>query len=519
MKKIFYLLMAALMVLAVSCKKDDVENEGPVYTNDLFASACDYLPCLVFGDPEDNSAPWLQFWNGFLSESESNRYGSLDTPSQYTWIASIYNNPLKSLDQIIQMNEDPDQKDLPNVRAFGSSDNQIAAAKTLEAVYYMFLTDMIGPIVLTNAFLGEPDDHTPVYDTQGSVFSYLNDILTDAFRQFDENGKLYYSDLIYGGDIRKWKKLNASVRMLLAIKLSEVDASNGKVRFAKAYNDGGMTEPGDGLDYPYGFSRRNYFFYRCANGCPGAAKDIVPNMILVEKMKALYDSRMFVYFDIEGYKGARDESIFPRGQYSSFYGTPFGLSSGSDAAAFNGCVSSIGNKMLSINASLPIIPAARIILTEAEAAYRGWISADAKMLYENGIKASFDWWGAAGATNYINSYRIAYAGGNEGFKQIVLQRWIASYLSDGAEAWSDWRRTNVLEIPVGPAAIDKGIDQYPYRLGFHSDSSNPYTKVSFSEAVNDLRGPDNTSGRVWWDVTDNTKTALAPEQCTPSVSL
>lgn len=115
---------------------------------------------------------------------------------------------------------------------------------------------------------------------------------------------------------------------------------------------------------------------------------------------------------------------------------------------------------------------------------------------------------------------IRIPGGNEGFKQIVLQRWIASYLSDGAEAWSDWRRTNVLEMPVGPAAIDNGTDQYPYRLGFCSDSSNPYTKVSFSEAVNNLRGNGDTpSGRVWWDVTENTKTSLTPEQCAPPVLL
>ena len=518
MKKISFLLLVTLTLL--SCKKDNVVEEVPAYTNDLFASACDYLPCLVFGSPDDSSAPWLQFWNGYLSESESNRYGRLDSPSQYTWIGSIYNNPLKNLDRIIRMNEDPDQKDLPNVLAFGSNDNQIAAAKTLEAVYYMFLTDILGPIVLTNAFLGEPDDHTPAYDTQSSVFSKLNDILTGAYGQFDGSGKLYYSDLIYGGDISKWKRLNASIRMLLAIKLSDVDPANGKVRFARAYHDGGMTAADDGLDYAYGFSRRNYLYSRCANGSPGAAKDIVPNMILVEKMKALEDYRMFSYFDIEGYMGVRYESVFPRESFSSFYGTPFGLASDSDVASFSGYVSSISNKMLTINASLPIIPAARIILTEAEAAYRGWISADAKQLYENGIRASFDWWDAFGVANYINSPRIAYAGGNDGFKQIVLQRWIASYLSDGAEAWSDWRRTDVPEMPVGPAAIDRGIDQYPYRLGFCSNSSSPYTKVSFSDAVNDLRGyGDTPSGRVWWDVMENTKTTLTPEQCTPPVIL
>ena len=100
-------------------------------------------------------------------------------------------------------------------------------------------------------------------------------------------------------------------------------------------------------------------------------------------------------------------------------------------------------------------------------------------------------------------------------EQIATQRWIASYLSDGVEAWSDWRRLNIPEMPVGPAAIAKGIDQYPYRLGFYSDKSVTYTSASFAEAVSDLRGDDNITGRVWWDVADNPKLKLTEAQCTP----
>ena len=84
--------------------------------------------------------------------------------------------------------------------------------------------------------------------------------------------------------------------------------------------------------------------------------------------------------------------------------------------------------MLAMDATIPVIPTARVLLTEAEAAYRGWISADAKTLYEAGIKASFDQWGATGADAYVKSPAIAY-NASKGLEQIALQRWIAGYLA------------------------------------------------------------------------------------------
>ena len=223
---------------------------------------------------------------------------------------------------------------------------------------------------------------------------------------------------------------------------------------------------------------------------------------------------MSAYFDIEGYKGTRDESVFPRNNYSSYCGAPFGLASPANVSAFETVVCSINKKMLGMFATIPVIPASRVLLVEAEAAIRGWISADAKTLYEAGIRSSFEWWEINGASSYLSSPSIAFSP-PKGMEQIATQRWIASYLSDGVEAWSDWRRLNIPEMPVGPAAIAKGIDQYPYRLGFYSDKSVTYTSASFAEAVNDLRGDDNITGRVWWDVADNPKLKLTEAQCTP----
>ena len=506
-------IFVAMATVVPSCTKEEIDT-SKAYPNELFPAAYNYIPWTVFGDVSGKNLPWPQFWNGYLSETKNSEYGRLANPTKCKVAASIYKYPLNYLDRIIQLNEDPETKDLPDVLAVGSNKNQIAVAKTLAAYFYMFLTDMTGPVVLSNTFQGKSEEGSPVYEPQGMVFKKLNDILNDAYLLFDTSSSLNYPDLIYSGDITKWKKFNASLRMLLAIKLCDVDPAIGKTRFAKAYNDGGMTSVNDDFAFCFGYPVVNPLNTWCAS--KKSKKNIVPNMVLVEKMKELEDPRMFCYFDIEGYKGERSSDAFPRDEYSSFYGLPFGLASASDIAGFDNCVSSINSKLLAPNATIPVITAAQVLLTEAEAAYRGWISADAKALYETGINSSFRWWDAENVKSYVSSYRISYRGGDEGLKQIVLQRWIASYLSDGIEAWSDWRRMNVMDIPVGPAAIENGIDQYPYRLGFYIDSSSPYTSVPFDEALNDLRGgEDNNTSRMWWDVVDNNKVALTPEQCTP----
>mgnify|MGYP001274170846 CR=1 FL=1 len=105
-------------------------------------------------------------------------------------------------------------------------------------------------IPYTEAVKGDDGIFTPKYDTQQFIYEDLDRDLSEAYSQFDESGTLNKEfDILYSGNIARWKKFNASVRMMLAIKLSDVDPAAGKARFAKAYADGGMTSNDDRLEY------------------------------------------------------------------------------------------------------------------------------------------------------------------------------------------------------------------------------------------------------------------------------
>ncbi len=532
MKKIFAIFVSVLVAGALflnGCQAlhdfGDI-NKSPnspstAFTSYLFTNACRYIPQFVLGNATNGYDPWQQEWAGYLSESKNNQYGPLSTTSSFG-STSFYLYALKNLQMVVDMNEDPEQKDLTNVSAFGTNANQIAAAKTLMAFYYMTISDINGPVIISEALKGSSEDiWTPKYDTQEEAYTILNNSLAEAYRQFDENGTLdAAADVLFGGNIAKWKKFNASLRMLMAIKLSDVDPNTGKTRFAAAYNDGGMTDVADGFYYSYDDLNWNMLYYWCNPSYSGAGFNAVPNYFIVEQMKEFKDNRMFKYFDIEGYRGSRDESIFPRDQYTSFYGVPFGLENNTQVTKWIDCCCSVTSSMLAMDATIPVIPTARVLLTEAEAAYRGWISADAKSLYEAGIKASFEQWGATGADAYVKSPAIAY-NASKGLEQIALQRWIAGYLADGVEAWSDWRRLDIPHMPVGPGANNVGNTHYPYRLAFSSSYDPVYNEENYAAAIATLKpsGQDNIHNRVWWDVADNWEGVLTKEQCTPSVEI
>lgn len=525
MKK-FSIIVASVVagLFALSCNKihdfGDI-NKSPnspstEFTTYFFTEACKYVPTFVLRDATNGYDPWQQEWAGYLSESKNNQYGPLSTTSYYS-SNTLYLRPIKNLQYIIDLNSNEETASQTNVVAFGSNANQIAVATTLQSFYFMTISDIQGPVVLTEALKGASEDNwTPKFDTQEEVYTILNERLTAAYKMFDETSSLNSAaDILYGGDVAKWKKFNATVRMLMAIKLSDVAPEVGKARFAAAYADGGLEATADSFNYTYDDLNWNYLYYWCSPDYAAAGQNAVPNYFIVETMKGLKDNRMFEYFDVECYKGKRKESIFPRDKFSSFYGIPFGLESNDAVSAWSDCVSSVNKKMLAMNATIPVIPTSRALLIEAEAAFRGWIDADPKALYEAGIKSSFEWWGAKDADKYIASDEVAYDAAH-GLEQIALQRWIACYLSDGIEVWSDWRRLDIPHMPVGPGASKTGTSHYPYRLPFYNENeTNP---ENYAEALKDLSsGKDDKSARVWWDVADNWEGVIPDEECVPQI--
>jgi len=75
------------------------------------------------------------------------------------------------------------------------------------------------------------------YDTQKDIYYTIFEELKDAVSKLDESAanNVGSYDLIYGGDATKWKKFANSIRLRMAVRISDVDAAKAKTEAAACH--------------------------------------------------------------------------------------------------------------------------------------------------------------------------------------------------------------------------------------------------------------------------------------------
>ena len=522
MKYIKSLAVAAMALTATmsSCDMGDFGdiNANPnkpseAYTNMLYTYSAQWVRGFTMNS--SGYDPWTMLRTGYLSESKNNQYGGLTNTVSFS-TASYYYYYIKNLNTIIERNTNEETKSLVSVTSFGDNANQIAVARTLRAFYFMTLTDILGPLPYSEAFKGESDDiWSPKFDSQEDIYAALDADLVEAYSQFNTSGSLSSAEILYNGDISKWKKFNATLRMMMAIKMADVDPTNGQARFAKAYADGGMTEVSDGFHYTFDAANADYsaWMYYVGNMSYGSRNEnFVPNKFIVDALKEHNDPRMFSYFTLDGYKGKVEGDP---SDINAYKGVPFGMQSNDEVVSSAVGCASVNSTYCEAGATYGLITTARAKLVEAEAAVLGWINADPKALYEAGIKASFDFQaayhtpvtklgGETAVEDYLASEKVALSSDKEtALKQIVMQRWLAGFMTDAIETWSDWRRYNVPSMPLTEHQIVEGNLNYPYRMTYDPSEKEANEENANAAIQQWLGGEDGLWKRVWWDVADN----------------
>ena len=133
----------------------------------------------------------------------------------------------------------------------------------------------------------------------------------------------------------------------------------------------------------------------------------------------------------------------------------------------------------------------------AEAAERGYnVPNTAEEYYNEGIQASFAYWGTPGVNTYLASSKVAYSTAEGTWKQkIALQSWLASY-TRGLVAYNTWRRLDypIFNIPE----LAETYDDIPVRFTFPINEQT-LNEVNYKAASAELGG-DLISTKIFWDV-------------------
>lgn len=455
----------------------DPNNPTSPDTRYLYLYAATFMPDFGY---MGNYDPWNQLYPQYLSEQKNIQYTKF-TLTEFSTL-NYYRYVLKNLANIIKFNEDEETKMEGWVTKFGDNANQIAVCRTMEGFVYMHLTDIVGMTPYSEALKGDEGNFTPKYDTQEFIYTDLDRKLNEAYAQFDESKSLDDTyEILYKGDISKWKKLNASIRMMMAIKLSKVDPVNGQARFAKAYNDGGIVDNADILQYAYlpETANENPLYY---NIVVSGREDFAPSATIINQLNAYNDPRVKAY-----------ASPNTNGEY---VGVIFGLTQNHSGQLDLDLYSKINEKYYKQDAPQILTTPSQVLLMCAEAAERGWISANSADLYKQAIVASFEQNGIDGAQAdaYCEQPDVKLEGSvDQRIAKIAMQRWLANYMQDGTEAWSDWRRLGVPDLKVGENTDEKHI---PYRR-YYAATDYIANKDNYNAAIA-LQGANNFDTKVWW---------------------
>jgi len=400
--------------------------------------------------------------------------GQYPTPSKYVTQEFSYNGwytgPIQNLNRIIEVNEDPNQA--AQAALFGDNNNQIAVAKLLRSYFLHYMTDTWGYLPWSEAFQGI-NGTTPKFDSQEEIYTFMFAEIEDALSKIN-SGAAPVGDMILGGDMDRWKTFGNTLKMVMALRISDVSPATAKTKFEQAVASNMLIgSNADNLVFTYGSDDNsdNPWEDRFES-----REDYILSETFINELTAMNDPRMMKMADPS-------------------------TTDGMYVGAENGKVNGNTPDYSFITATVikdpvyqsPIYTYAQTELSLAEAAVKGWSigGGTAAEHLEAGIRGSMIQWGVASAD--IDTY-IAANNTSATMDDIAYEKWVALYLN-GPEAWAEWRRLDAPALTPSTYATDQRI---PLRHGYTStvednNATNYATMVS-------QQGPDNLYTQLWWDV-------------------
>ncbi len=469
----FKILILAVLVSFTACETVDFGN-----TNLDPNRPSNAVPSLLLTSAQRGMS-------GYVATTTANLYvqylsnGQYDEESRYqtlNWGTDGAYGILQDLAVIVDINSNDDSK--VAAVAYGSNNNQIAAATILKVWYFQMMTERWGYLPYSEA--NDAINNTkPKYDSQEDIYTGILVELNAAIALID-SGNGPQGDILFGGDMTKWRTFANTIKLSMGLRLSKADPTKGEAVFKEAMN-GAISDNVDNIQYTY--------LSEDSNDNPWQDR--------FESRKDYLMSDVFVDVLVgTGTNTAPEDPRLPKFSElattsATYVGAPYGISN-SATANYSFMTNNIINKS---DAPLMIFTYSEVLFARAEAAAKGWTTEDASSLYEQAITASMNQWGvdAAEITTYIaaNAYTSV--------SDIAYEKWVALYLQ-GYTSWAEWRRFKAegsdTRIPLIIAAdLLSNATGIPQRHGY-SATAGSLNETNYNAAVS-AQGADELDTKLW----------------------
>ena len=220
--KFFSFITVIMLLLTISCQDLTEINTSP---NQLGASDINvkYVLTSVLSGTATNYIR-VNAYGGTITLSEAMQYMQRDYidwqgTNTFVWtpvaLSSLY-SPLKNSQYIYE-----------NAKSEPLEGNQkfyTAVGLIMRSFWYGFMTSLYGDIPYSEAMKAQSGNFTPVYDAQKDIFKgILGDLKTanELLSTVTTVDGASAADIMYGGDVTKWRKFANSLRLRYLIRLSE----------------------------------------------------------------------------------------------------------------------------------------------------------------------------------------------------------------------------------------------------------------------------------------------------------
>lgn len=474
MKKTTLYIIAFALVLS-SCKKDlDETNINPNATEN---AQPDYLLTGAIKNTADSywgttntmnsSLLFVQQW-AKIQYTEEDRF--IFTNSSFTSLWSTgYSTSITNLNKIAELGV---SSNIPNYKG---------VALVLRSWVFLLLTDAYGDVPYSQA--GKIKDYiTPAYDKQKDVYFGLLEDLKTAKASLDPAGRAIAGDIIYNGNIARWRKLANSLRIRIALRIADKEPAKSKqvLDEIKAEGDAYISDNADNAQLVYLTSPQQ----NPVSALFETRDDYRISKTIVDKLFQLNDPRLPVY-------AAKTQTATPQ----EYVGIPNGLTNSEASILGFAKTSKPGAYFLTPQAPAVIFSYAELLFDRAEAAARGFTTENAADLYQQAIKASLKQYNIsdAAALTYLSQPGVQYDATNYK-KSIGEQKWIALF-GQGLEAFAERRR---LDYPQLTASVNTVLNgQIPVRF-IYPGTEQSLNGQSYKNAVAS-QGADLLTTKLWFD--------------------
>ncbi|WP_343704496.1 SusD/RagB family nutrient-binding outer membrane lipoprotein [Chitinophaga sp.] len=523
MKKIHIYLFVALCAFSACTRNFDEINTDPnnptrVEPDFLLTNAILRTMNLYGGDM--NRVVFFNYthhYSGFQGEFQ--RY-TFNQASNNTYWKNTYIDCLQPVKQIAL-----NYKDNPAYR------NRVAIAGIWQCFILSNAVATWGSVPKTHALNGEP---SVPYDKEEDIYYALLDELKTLAAAIDPAGDTYAAnaDKVYGGNLQQWKKFANTLRLRLAMRISNA-APNGNPDKARevvaeifADQQSTITTQAETAAAQWGASSDTWnplYNYAVYNSTANKATIPVLNESLVYHTLPYQDPRLGVYGKPAA-QGPQAGRFF--GQNIS-YGGGSQYASGQQVNPHTGLkqedYSQIGERFTKPDAEYVFLSYAEACFLKSEAALKGWWGTpeQAEQWYYQGIDASFNryglstaqaaaykatpgirWGTAADTTGRQAEFEdwlgicSSYVPAGDHYRQIVMQHWLAIPMQ-GIDAWTLIRRTRLLEFQPQFATYDGDYKYVPQRILYPSEEyqANP---GEVNKAAGWLQGADDLYTKLWF---------------------